>query len=571
LCAPILIPNWVKEIEKFPRGSFVYRVLTEARDINRCDRFLLEQCCDIVLVTYTALRAMCNNAERYDQELLYSIVWHRLVADEAHVFVDATTETARDVFALQARCKIAMTGTPVRNKRIDLLTLVRFVGLEKLRDDIILMRTREQALERQRLVQRQCPLRSIHCLPELKSVTRRIELVQFVTVQEQVLYYLYAKLALQRKLSHRYNTPMLIGLMRQLCISPAVVKNLVLPRGLLAPALGVDTGVLLPSNVVDGSSSSSNGGENPIVRFMQNQPTAFRLRYKAGEAYNKTDPLYASSDSRISAGAVVDLIWDPFATLEAEFSLDDAETAQQYHFLYQQLTLTPGQLAVTTDMIASPVMADASEQKTMAMLSHLTRRISLLGSAPSSKECAVVKYVQSTPSDDRILIFSLYTGILDGLERALHKSGIECVVITGRTNAKVNSARLHQFQSQRRYKVLLMTLKLGNMGLNLTDCNHVLHADPWWNPWATEQGDFRIRRPGQLKPVFIIYFIMDHTMEVAIMNHTIRKKTLLQDMLSRGLATDGDNDQESQMSAEDESLLFDYEVTISSLCDTCAV
>jgi SNF2 family DNA or RNA helicase len=139
------------------------------------------------------------------------------------------------------------------------------------------------------------------------------------------------------------------------------------------------------------------------------------------------------------------------------------------------------------------------------------------------------------------------------------------VVVTGRTSAKVNATRLKKFQANpTQYKVLLMTLKLGNMGLNLTDCNHVVHADPWWNPWATEQGDFRIRRPGQTKPIFITYFIMDDTIEVAIMNHTIRKKTLLTTMLARGDGGGIDEDYDT-LSSEDATMLFDYEVDILPL------
>lgn len=574
VCAPILVANWVAELRRFPPGSFVYHVVTEAREAARCSAFLLEQCCDVVVTTYSALRAMRHAPERYSQ-LLYDIEWWRLVTDEAHVFVEETTETAQDVFALRARSCIAVTGTPVRNRRLDLKTMVRFAAggsadkySKELLDRIILMRTREQALERQAQVQAQQPLRPVHSLPDLKSVTRRVELVQFGSVQERVLYYMYAKVALQRKLSHRYNTPKLIGLMRQLSISAAVVKNLVLPRGLLAPDL-YDADVLPGGDRQDDADCSVD--DNPLVDFMRRQPAACRIRYRAGEAYRKLDALYHQhgdgdddrSDCKACHADAVNFVWDPFALHSPEFRLGDGDgdDCKQYQHLYRELTRNLPRLAVTPAMLTgAPEGRPYDIDKTKAMLLHMTDRTLLLRSAPSSKERAIVDYVLGTPADDRVIIFSLYTGILDGLERALRQRGVGCTVVTGRNNAQTNAQRLQQFH-RTQCKVLLMTLKLGNMGLNLTDCNHVLHADPWWNPWATEQGDYRIRRPGQLKDMFIVYFVMDNTMEVAIMNHTIRKKTLLKSML-RGVE---DDDGADELTAEEQTLLFDYEVDITPL------
>ena len=551
VCGTVLVDNWVKEIERFPSHAFTYRVVAEAHEIAACTEFALTECLDIVITTYTALTTSHGNA-RYSQ-LLFEIEWARVVADEAHVFVNEATDCARDMFALRGRTKIAITGTPVRNKRLDLKTLVNFIGFQDfsagLADRIMLARTRDDVIQQQREAQRLNPRLSLHCLPELKTVTRRVQLVQFRTVPERLLYYVYAKIALQRRLGSRYNTPMLIQLMRQLCISPAVVKNLALPLGMLAPNMTTDPQPLCPADV------QRVAQPNPVREYMNTLPSAFRITYRPGEAYNKSDALYGEVAG--GGGVCSELVWDPFAQLSSDFALDDESTAAQYGHLYREMTSQrPDRLGVTPAMLDAPVMAGCSAQKTRAMLTHLLGRVSLMGvapGAPSSKEQAVVDYVAQTPVDDRVVIFSIYTGILDGLERALRSQSLRCIVVTGRTNARTNAARLQQFQSDRGIKVLLMTLKLGNMGLNLTDANHVLHADPWWNPWATEQGDFRIRRPGQLKPIFIIYFIMDDTIEVAIMNHTIRKKTLLRSMLDNGDA----------LSAEEESLLFDYKVTIT--------
>lgn len=576
VCAPMLVNNWVTEMKKFPPLSLTWRVITEAREIARCPRFLLECCCDAVLTTYDVLTTARCNPRKYSQ-LMFDVPWRRLVLDEAHIIVNRATEVAHTAFALQAQSKIAMTGTPVRNRLPDLLTLVHFIGLQtevettqqltrELLDSIMLARTREQVLETQRRLLAEQPGRSLHCLPELKKVTRRVQLVQFRTLAEKVLYYTYAKIALQRRLNYRYNTPMLIGLMRQLCISPAVIKNLVLPAGMLSSSSIVTSGGDDDDLFLDQFLATvKRGSDNPVTGFMWQQPVASRITYRGGPAYSKTDSLYTGDDMIVDGVLETNIEWDPFCT---GLTSSSAETRAQYTHLYRelkrQLRERPREMPIVTeDMLLEPVMWSASLNAVKQMLSHLLDRIVFFDRTPSSKEAAIVRYVRETPSDDRVIIFSDYTGVLMGLERALLAEGLQCVVMTGLTDSKTNAGRLRKFQSNRGIKVLLMTLKLGYMGLNLMrDANHIVHVDPWWNPWVTEQADYRIIRPGQLKPIFITYFIMDDTIEVAIMNHTIRKKSLLKALMASGGAGEDNVDDGAKLSGEDETLLFDYEVDI---------
>jgi SNF2 family DNA or RNA helicase len=578
VCPPILVPNWVQEFRKFPRGSLTYKVVAEAREIGRCPRFLLEHCCDIVLTTYDVLTTACNNNKRYSQ-LLFEIRYRRLVLDEAHIIVNKNTDVARVCFSLEAECRIAMTGTPVRNRLPDLLTLVHFIGLtgvetpqqltRQLLDHVMLARTREQVMERQ--LQEKGIGRRIHCLPELKSVTRRVELVKFRTLPERVLYYIYAKIALQRRLNYRYNTPMLIGLLRQLSVSPAVVKNLVLPGGMLstAPSLSGDHQQPFFIDQYEATLERAAASDNPVLHFMCQQPRACRIRYRGGEAYQKTDPLYGprndDDDSNNDDGWSADIEWDPFClTPRNKHLVAEKESRSQYKHLYQWLTSGTVNASSLQD---DELMQTASLEQTKDSLSHLMERTARFSETASSKERAIVEYVKAVPGDDRVIVFSDYVSVLQGLERAFKSSLVSCILVTGHNTQKSNGALLRRFQADREVKVLLMTLKLGYMGLNLMrDANHIVHTDPWWNPWVTEQADYRIIRPGQLKPIYITYFIMDDTIEVAIMNHTIRKKSILKLLMANG----GDNSlvggtDDTKMTHEEETLLFDYEVEITSL------
>ena len=64
--------------------------------------------------------------------------------------------------------------------------------------------------------------------------------------------------------------------------------------------------------------------------------------------------------------------------------------------------------------------------------------------------------------------------------------------------------------------ILLASGKIGSEGLTLTEANHVIFINRWWNPSAHEQAQDRIRRIGQDRPTFSYSFIAPGTIEERI-------------------------------------------------------
>ncbi|MCX6123941.1 MAG: C-terminal helicase domain-containing protein, partial [Proteobacteria bacterium] len=64
--------------------------------------------------------------------------------------------------------------------------------------------------------------------------------------------------------------------------------------------------------------------------------------------------------------------------------------------------------------------------------------------------------------------------------------------------------------------VLLMTQKVGGVGLNLTRASYVFHLEPWWNPAVENQATDRVHRMGQTKSVQVYRYIMEHSVEEKI-------------------------------------------------------
>ena len=83
------------------------------------------------------------------------------------------------------------------------------------------------------------------------------------------------------------------------------------------------------------------------------------------------------------------------------------------------------------------------------------------------------------------MVFSQWTSLLDRVEPALRKAGIPFLRLDGSTVDRAGVVR--DFQAADGPPVLLLSLKAGGTGLNLTAADHVFLLDPWWNPAVEDQ------------------------------------------------------------------------------------
>ncbi|KAK9160686.1 hypothetical protein Syun_007027 [Stephania yunnanensis] len=82
--------------------------------------------------------------------------------------------------------------------------------------------------------------------------------------------------------------------------------------------------------------------------------------------------------------------------------------------------------------------------------------------------------------------------------------------------------------------VLLMSLKAGGIGLNLTAASNIFLMDPWWNPAVEEQAVMRIHRIGQKRTVSVRRFIVKDTVEERMQQVQARKQCKIEGALTDG-------------------------------------
>ena len=93
---------------------------------------------------------------------------------------------------------------------------------------------------------------------------------------------------------------------------------------------------------------------------------------------------------------------------------------------------------------------------------------------------------------------------------------------------------IDQFQNESGPPALLISLKAGGTGLNLTSANRVIHFDRWWNPAVEDQATDRAWRIGQQKTVFVHKLVCRGTLEERINDLLIEKKELASQSVGTG-------------------------------------
>ncbi|MBF5041143.1 DEAD/DEAH box helicase [Aggregicoccus sp. 17bor-14] len=134
----------------------------------------------------------------------------------------------------------------------------------------------------------------------------------------------------------------------------------------------------------------------------------------------------------------------------------------------------------------------------------------------------------------KALVFSQWTSLLDLLEPALTQASIPFERLDGATqNRGEVTAR---FQSAEGPPVMLISLKAGGTGLNLTAADHVFLMDPWWNPAVEAQAADRAHRIGQERPVMVYRLVAQGTVEERILGLQEKKRALFESALSEASA-----------------------------------
>lgn len=143
----------------------------------------------------------------------------------------------------------------------------------------------------------------------------------------------------------------------------------------------------------------------------------------------------------------------------------------------------------------------------------------------SSKLDRLLEALEDAAADGhKALVFSQWTSLLDKIEPHLASAGIAFTRLDGQTRDRAEVVA--KFQSDDGPPVMLVSLKAGGTGLNLTAADHVFLLDPWWNPAVEDQAADRAHRIGQDRPVMVYRLVAKDTVEERILVLKEKKRAL---------------------------------------------
>jgi len=142
---------------------------------------------------------------------------------------------------------------------------------------------------------------------------------------------------------------------------------------------------------------------------------------------------------------------------------------------------------------------------------------------------------ENKDNKEKVIIFTQFVKMGNIIVELLkEKFETDVMFYHGSLTLKKRDKIIEEFQNNEDKQILIVSLKAGGTGLNLTAANHVVHFDLWWNPAVENQATDRVFRIGQEKNVFVYRFITNGTFEEKINEMLMSKKELAEVTVGTG-------------------------------------
>ena len=491
---------------------------------------------------------------------LFSLNFFRVILDEAHFVKNRQSKTAKACYEINAHHRWVLTGTPIVNRLEDLFSLVRFLRVEpwsnfsfwktfitvpfESKDFIRALDVVQTVLE-PLVLRRTKDMKTPdgQALVPLPPRTIDIEELELSKQEKEVYDYIFTRA------KRTFNATMEAGTLlksyttifaqilrlRQSCCHPVLTRNKAIAAEEEEAAAASDVANGLADDMdlqelIERFTSDSDSGDQDIVnkfgahvlREIQSQannecpvcseepmiePTVTGcwhsackqclLNYIEHQKDKHTLPLCFNCREPINQRDIFEVVHD----------IDEDEGESEHEDLY------------------STIQPEAISTKSRTKL----RRI---GSSSSAKIAALIRHLKSLRSSKpgmKSVVFSQFTSFLDLISPALSQASIPFLRFDGAMSQKARASVLAEFASSQTKKnghgmVLLLSLRAGGVGLNLTAAKRVFMMDPWWSFAVEAQAIDRVHRMGQDEEVKVTRFVVGDSIEGRMLKIQERKK-----------------------------------------------
>ena len=182
-----------------------------------------------------------------------------------------------------------------------------------------------------------------------------------------------------------------------------------------------------------------------------------------------------------------------FVTLVNKVILEDGSD-------YEAPEADSSSLQMNSALLNEPAMYSMSSTKIKAITSDL---LEIHARNEMEQKAAIAE--ARMPEVDKCVVFSQWTTMLDILQSHLRKGTIKFCRLDGKMSRDARTAALDALQNDDSVTLMLVSLKAGGVGLNLTRANRIYILEPYWNPSAENQAVDRGTFLSLISPNFHIY------------------------------------------------------------------
>ncbi|KAM9909001.1 hypothetical protein OXX79_000036 [Metschnikowia pulcherrima] len=580
-----LLSQWKSEFERTNNNDnhkcYVYYGDSVQADLSflLCNR--TENIPIVVITTYgvvqnewTRINKMRDDAGRLPKLGLFSVEFFRIVLDEGHTIRNRTTKTAKSVHELESRRKWILTGTPVVNRLDDIFSLVKYLKLEPWSNfsywktfvtlpfeqkkfnqtlDVVKAILQPIFLRRTKNMKQKDGTPLVY-LPDKEVVIQELEFSE-----KEQLYYDFFKSKAYQSFKEGMRTGELLKKYTQILTHILRLRQVCCHSDLIASSHELD----------ETWEQELENYEKPFAqeKFMS-EAAMKKIMYGLYKCVNIDD-----SECSICTSA-------PIAIGELTLT----ECGHQYcfhclmdHIKYQKnegsSALCPQcRHSISKHRLFKVHRRDTPMKEVRFHTNeevddpHSVYNFSLYHFNPdrsSAKIQALISHLRELKEQspgESVVVFSQFSTFLDLIENEIKSLGTEehqdfiVYKFDGRLSMTEREKILKKFTAQSkadgRITVLLLSLKAGGVGLNLTVARRVFMMDPWWSPSIEDQAIDRVHRIGQDHSVKVVRFIVKNSIELKMLRIQERKRKM-------GEAVEVEEEERRKQRIEEIKLLFD--------------
>ncbi|EXJ55908.1 hypothetical protein A1O7_08839 [Cladophialophora yegresii CBS 114405] len=498
---------------------------------------------------------------------LFSVDFHRVILDEAHTIKNRQAKTSKACYELRARHRWVLTGTPIVNRLEDLFSLVRFLKVEpwsnfsfwktfitvpfeskEIARALNVVQTVLEPLVLRRTKDMKTP--EGEALVPLPPKTIIVEEVELSKTEREVydLIFTRAKRAFNESVAagtllKSYTTIFAqILRLRQSCCHPVLTRNkdIVADEEDAAVAAAADeNGFADDMDLQDliarfTKDTDLADKENPASKDPINTFTTNALRQIQDESSGECplcfeEPMNDPAVTTCWHSACKDCLEKYIA-----HQLDKGENPRCFSCREEINPRDVFEVVKHSTRSASfdedQDMYGADEAAIVKPAKISLRRIHPYSpsASTSAKIAALLSHLSALPRGTKSVVFSQFTSFLDLIAPQLTKHGFAYLRFDGTMSQKVRAQVIRAFNAEnasdpKAPRILLLSLRAGGVGLNLTAANRCYMMDPWWSFAVEAQAIDRVHRMGQTQKVEVVRFVTKESIEGRMLRVQERK------------------------------------------------